>query len=96
MHHAGHIEVRQVYVPTGVQKHVGWFHITMYNLVISKIVQSQAELRYVKSDASHRKSALFLQMIADVPTYGNITIVSYYTHVYIMPKAHTCYTVGLT
>jgi hypothetical protein len=57
-----------VHVPARVQQHVGRFYVAMHDLVLSEVVQSQTELRYVESNASHRKSALFLQMIADVTT----------------------------
>lgn len=61
---AGNVEVGQVDMAARVQQHVGRLHVTMDDLMVSQVLQGQAQLSHVEPDPSHRESPLLLQMVA--------------------------------
>ena len=65
-----HVEVCEVNVALGIEKHVCRFDVTMDDLLCSEIVQCQTELGHVQTDPTHLKPPLLLQVVAEVTPWS--------------------------
>ena len=69
-HHTRDVEVSEMNVAARVEQHVGRLHVAMDDPVLLEVLESHTDLGQVEPDARHGKSALLLQMIANVTTCG--------------------------